>query len=50
MTMNFARSFTEWRRFRETCQELNRLSGRELEDIGFNRAEIASVARRAIRG
>ena len=42
--MNFARSFNEWRRFRETCQELNRLSGRELEDIGFNRGVLASAA------
>lgn len=48
--MNIARSFTEWRRFRETRYQLNLLSGRELEDIGFNRADIADVARRAARG
>jgi uncharacterized protein YjiS (DUF1127 family) len=48
--MKLAHSFNEWRRFRETFRELNRLSGRELEDIGFNRADITSVARRAVRG
>ena len=50
MTMNIARSINDWRRYRAISAELNRLSSRELEDIGFNRAEITSVARRAIRG
>lgn len=48
--MNFTRSFTEWRRFRETRHQLSQLSGRELEDIGYNRADIVDVARRAARG
>jgi uncharacterized protein YjiS (DUF1127 family) len=47
--MNIARSLTEWRRFRETRYQLNQLSSRELEDIGFNRADITYVARRAAR-
>ena len=49
MKMNLVRSFNEWRRYRETSLELKRLSGRELEDIGFARGDIASVARRAAR-
>ncbi|GAB4351226.1 MAG: DUF1127 domain-containing protein [Oricola sp.] len=48
--MNIARSFAEWRRYRETRYQLNQLSMRELEDIGYNRADIVSVARRAARG
>lgn len=47
--MNFARSFTEWRRYRATCNELNRLSARELSDLGINRGDIPFVARRASR-
>jgi len=48
--MNIARSLNEWRRYRETRYQLNQLSSRELEDIGFNRADITYVARRASRG
>ena len=49
MKMNLVRSFNEWRRFRETSVELNRLSGRELADIGFARGDIPHIARRASR-
>lgn len=34
-------------RYRETLNELSRLSDRELEDIGLARADIDSVARTA---
>lgn len=47
--MNFVRSFTEWRRYRTTCNELNRLSARELSDLGINRGDIPHVARRVAR-
>lgn len=47
--MNFARNFAEWRRYNTTFKELNRLSGRELEDIGMNRADIEGRARAAAR-
>ena len=50
LKMNIARSLTAWRRFRETRYQLDRLSSRELADIGYNRAEIIDVARRAARG
>jgi uncharacterized protein YjiS (DUF1127 family) len=49
MTMNIARTFTEWRRYRETVTELNRLSARELNDLGIGRGEIRSLARQAAR-
>lgn len=46
--MNIVRSYSNWRRYRETCTELNRLSQRELSDLGISRADIPSVARRSI--
>jgi uncharacterized protein YjiS (DUF1127 family) len=45
--MNIVRSFSNWRRYRETCGELNRLSQRELADLGLSRADIPTVARQA---
>ncbi|UXN03441.1 MULTISPECIES: DUF1127 domain-containing protein [unclassified Bartonella] len=47
--MNLVRSFNNWRRYRTTVNELNSLSARELNDLGINRAEIPSIARRATR-
>ncbi len=47
--MNIARSFQSWRRYRETVGELNRLTQRELADLGMSRADIPAVARRAAR-
>ena len=46
--MNLVRSYQSWRRYRETVNELNRLSQRELADLGISRGDINSVARRAI--
>ncbi|PWJ79417.1 uncharacterized protein YjiS (DUF1127 family) [Pseudaminobacter salicylatoxidans] len=46
--MNILRNFRNWRRYRETVSELSRLSNRELNDLGINRSEIHSVARRSI--
>ncbi|UXN02264.1 MULTISPECIES: DUF1127 domain-containing protein [unclassified Bartonella] len=47
--MNLVRSFNNWRSYRTTVNELSRLSNRELNDLGINRAEIPSIARRATR-
>ena len=47
--MNIARSFAEWRRYSTTVRELNRLSDRELEDLGMNRLDITFLARKAAR-
>ena len=46
--MNLVRSYNNWRRYRETVNELNRLSQRELADLGISRGDFNSVARRAI--
>ncbi|RYE82190.1 MAG: DUF1127 domain-containing protein [Hyphomicrobiales bacterium] len=45
--MNIVRSFSNWRRYRETCGELNRLSQRELADLGLSRSDIPAIARQA---
>jgi uncharacterized protein YjiS (DUF1127 family) len=46
--MNVARSFNNWRKYRQTVSELGRMSSRELFDLGIDRADIRSVARAAI--
>ncbi|RCS24110.1 DUF1127 domain-containing protein [Phyllobacterium salinisoli] len=45
--MNLIRSYNNWRRFRDTVGELNRLSNRELSDLGISRADIPYVARQS---
>jgi len=47
-TMKLVNSFASWRKYRETCVELNRLSERELSDIGMTRGDIPFAARRAL--
>ena len=46
--MNLIRNYRNWRRYRETVSELNRLSNRELNDLGISRSDIPHVARRSI--
>ncbi len=45
--MNLIRSYNNWRRYRETVNELNMLSTRELNDLGILPSEIPYVARKA---
>lgn len=47
--MNITRSFSTWRKYRQTVSELGRMSDRELNDLGIGRSEILSVARKAVR-
>jgi uncharacterized protein YjiS (DUF1127 family) len=47
--MNLIRNFRNWRRYRETVNELSRLSTRELNDLGITRAEIHGIARGGAR-
>ena len=47
-TMNLIRNYRNWRRYRDTVSELNRLSNRELIDLGIARGDIPSVARKSI--
>ncbi|MEQ1952200.1 DUF1127 domain-containing protein [Mesorhizobium yinganensis] len=42
--MNLIRNYRNWRRYRDTVNELSRLSNRELTDLGITRADIAAVA------
>jgi uncharacterized protein YjiS (DUF1127 family) len=46
--MNVARSFNNWRKYRQTVTELGRMSNRELNDLGIARGEIRDVARSSV--
>ncbi|HWJ74740.1 DUF1127 domain-containing protein [Mesorhizobium sp. BR1-1-16] len=46
--MNIVNGFKNWRKYRETYNELSRLTKRELADLGINRADIDQVARRSV--
>jgi len=45
--MNLIRSYSNWRRYRNTVNELSQLNARELNDLGIMASEIPSVARQA---
>lgn len=45
--MNISRSFNNWRKYRQTVNELDRMTNRELHDLGIDRADIHRVARQA---
>ncbi len=47
--MNLTRSYNNWRKYRQTINELNRMSNRELADLGIARSDINTVARQAVR-
>lgn len=40
-------SFKNWRKYRSTFNELNRMSDRELSDIGVSRGDIPFVAKQS---
>lgn len=46
--MNLAKSYSNWRRYRNTVAELNRLTTRELNDLGISRADIPFVAKKSL--
>ena len=46
--MNFAQSYKNWRTYRNTIAELDRLSNRELNDLGIARTDIRRIARSAV--
>lgn len=48
--MNVARTFNNWRKYRQTVTELGRMSNRELHDLGIDRPSIHAVARAAVAG
>ncbi len=47
MAMNILASYKNWRKYRETYNELARLNTRELADLGINRGEITQVAKQS---
>jgi uncharacterized protein YjiS (DUF1127 family) len=40
------RSYRNWRKYRQTCNELMRLSARELQDVGICRMDVFSARAR----
>lgn len=46
--MNLIRNYRNWRRYRDTVNELSRLSNRELNDLGISRADITAVANKSL--
>ncbi len=46
--MSLIRNYRNWRAYRDTVNELGRLSNRELADLGINRGEISAIARRSV--
>jgi uncharacterized protein YjiS (DUF1127 family) len=46
--MNLIRNYRNWRRYRDTVNELSRLSNRELNDLGIARGDIPYVARKSV--
>lgn len=45
--MNVARTLKNWREYRRTVTELERMTKRELQDLGISPFEIRSFARAA---
>lgn len=48
MALNLMANYKNWRKYRETYNELSRLTTRELSDLGINRADIGQIARQAV--
>ncbi|MCX5515117.1 hypothetical protein C3941_12235 [Kaistia algarum] len=46
--MNLMANYKNWRKYRETYNELSRLSVRELNDLGINRADINQIAKQSV--
>lgn len=47
--MNLSRFFETRRQYRQTTRELNRLTARELSDLGIVRSDIPAIARQSVR-
>lgn len=50
MSNRLVSTYKAWRKYRETYNELMRLSSRDLADLGISRAEIPSIARQTAGG
>ena len=49
MTNRFVLGYRNWRKYRDTYNELMRLSQRDLDDLGINRVDIPSIARQSMK-
>jgi uncharacterized protein YjiS (DUF1127 family) len=49
MTNRLVSTYRSWRKYRETYNELMRLSSRELQDLGINRVDIPTIARQSAK-
>jgi len=49
MTSRIVASYQSWRKYRETYNELMRLSSRQLQDLGIARGDIPAIARQTAR-
>ena len=47
---SIAQSYARYRKYRDTLNELDNLSERELDDLGLNRSDVRRVARNAAYG
>ena len=43
--MDILKNYRQWRSYRNTVNELNKLSARELNDLGLSRTDIPRAAR-----
>ena len=50
MTERHAHKYRAWRMYRETLDQLSRLSDRDLRDIGVSRGDIPAIALKCARG
>ncbi len=46
--MNIVKSFNNWRKYRETYNELARMTHRELADVGIAKSDIHQIARQSV--
>lgn len=46
--MNLIRNYRNWREYQNTVSELNRLTNRDLADLGIQRSDIPAVARKGL--
>lgn len=46
--MDILKSYSTWKRVRQTRNQLNALSNRELNDLGISRGDIQFIAERAV--
>lgn len=47
MANGIVATYKSWLKYRQTCNELNRLTNRELDDLGIARGEISNLAKRS---